>query len=101
MDSFTQLSPKDPRANGTTVQSAGDYPHACGGTERGCSFPPVGPAQAPATLTGTDARSPIARFLDGFLQERNIQWVLAAGMIIVLGSTLMLVVTHWEDYTPA
>jgi hypothetical protein len=47
-----------------------------------------------------EIRSPITRFLDNFLQERNIQWVLAVGMLIVLGSTLMLAVTHWSDYTP-
>src|SRR5262245_62220880 len=48
-----------------------------------------------------DRRSALTRFFDNFLQERNIQWVLGAGMIIVLGSTLMLVVTHWDAYTPA
>src|SRR5262245_7371314 len=48
-----------------------------------------------------DRRSALTRFFDNFLQERNIQWVLGAGMIIVLGSTLMLVVTHWDHYTPA
>ncbi|HEX3315621.1 MAG TPA: hypothetical protein VHR72_12050, partial [Gemmataceae bacterium] len=43
--------------------------------------------------------SPIVRFLDSFLQERNIKWVLAVGMSILLGSSLLLVTTHWDSYT--
>jgi hypothetical protein len=46
-------------------------------------------------------RSPFFRFLDSFLQERNIKWVLTVGTLILLGSSLMLVTTHWADYTPA
>jgi hypothetical protein len=65
-------------------------------------FPPAGPGQAARTVPAErpDGRSALARFLDNFLQERNIQWVLVAGVIILLGSTLMLVVTHWQSYTP-
>jgi len=33
--------------------------------------------------------------LDGFLQERNIKWVLTAGIAILLGSSLMMVTSHW------
>ena len=43
--------------------------------------------------------SPVVRFLDSFLQERNIKWVLAVGMSILLGSSLLLVTTHWDSYT--
>src|SRR5436190_21287384 len=46
------------------------------------------------------APSLIVRFLDSFLQERNIKWVLAFGMLILLGSSLLLVTTHWNDYAP-
>src|SRR3982750_2619553 len=44
--------------------------------------------------------SVIVRFLDSFLQERNIKWLLAVGMAILLGSSLLLVTTHWDEYTP-
>jgi len=33
--------------------------------------------------------------LDGFLQERNIKWVLTVGIAILLGSSLMMVTSHW------
>ena len=48
-----------------------------------------------------ETRSPslVVRFLDSFLQERNIKWVLAVGMSILLGSSLLLVTTHWDNYT--
>jgi hypothetical protein len=48
-----------------------------------------------------ETRSPslVVRFLDSFLQERNIKWVLAVGMSILLGSSLLLVTTHWDTYT--
>lgn len=44
--------------------------------------------------------SVLMRFLDAFLQERNIKWVLTVGMLIMLGSSLLFVSTHWETYTP-
>lgn len=47
-----------------------------------------------------DGRSPLVRFLDAFLQEQNIKWVLGVGTAIVLGSSLMLVASHWQQYTP-
>ena len=45
----------------------------------------------------TDSRteSPFVRFLDSFLQEKNIKWVLTAGMMILLGSSLMMVTRGW------
>ncbi|MDX1607396.1 MAG: hypothetical protein R3202_14485, partial [Candidatus Competibacterales bacterium] len=43
---------------------------------------------------------PPLRFLDGFLQERNIRWLLACGALILLGSSLMLVVEGWGHYSP-
>jgi hypothetical protein len=51
------------------------------------------PASEPGSL--------LVRFCDGFLQERNIKWVLFVGIAILFGSSLMLVTTHWDNYTPA
>ena len=48
----------------------------------------------------SDRRSPLFRFCDAFFQEQNIKWMLAVGMLILLGSSLMLVTTHWESYAP-
>jgi hypothetical protein len=38
-------------------------------------------------------RSPAEWFLESFFQERNIKWMLALGVMIVFGSSLMLVTT--------
>ena len=40
--------------------------------------------------------SPIVKFFDNFLQEKNIKWVLTAGMMILLGSSLMMVTRGWN-----
>ena len=48
----------------------------------------------------SDRRSPLLRCCDAFFQEQNIKWMLAVGMLILLGSSLMLVTTHWESYVP-
>ncbi len=40
------------------------------------------------------------RFFDTFLQEKNIKWMLGLGGLILLASSLMLVTSHWQDYTP-
>ncbi|MGE0760245.1 MAG: hypothetical protein AB7O38_24745, partial [Pirellulaceae bacterium] len=50
--------------------------------------------------TPSPSDSVVVRFLDSFLQERNIKWVLAAGMLILLGSSLMMVMPHWDDFGP-
>ncbi len=50
--------------------------------------------------TDAEPRSPLLRFLDAFLQEGNIKWILGLGMLILFGSSLMLVTTHWASYTP-
>lgn len=42
--------------------------------------------------------SPLERFLNAFLQERNIQWMLIIGAAIVFGSSLMLVTNHWTSW---
>lgn len=47
-----------------------------------------------------ESRSALLQFLDSFFQERNIKWMLGIGMGILLGSSLMLVTSHWDDYTP-
>jgi hypothetical protein len=59
---------------------------------------PTSPAPVPAPPAPT--QSLIVRFLDSFLQERNIKWVLAVGMSILFGSSLLLVTSHWQEYTP-
>src|SRR5690349_10213939 len=51
-------------------------------------------------MTNSETPSVLVRFLDAFLQERNIKWVLGAGMLILLGSSVLLVTTHWESYDP-
>ncbi len=43
----------------------------------------------------------LVRFFDNFLQDRNIKWMLMLGMLILLGSSLLLVTAHWDTYTPA
>ena len=45
--------------------------------------------------------SPLSQFLDAFLQPRNIKWLLVAGVLILLASSLMLVGAHWQSYAPA
>ena len=50
--------------------------------------------------THSNRHSPFLRFLDGFLQDRNIKWMLGIGLLIVFGSSLMLVISDWHDYTP-
>lgn len=50
-----------------------------------------------------DQREPVPvalRFLDAFVQEQNIKWMLGLGTLILLGSSTMLVVGHWDSYTP-
>jgi hypothetical protein len=52
-------------------------------------------------MSDKPAASPwFIRFCDSFLQDRNIKWMLAVGMFILLGSSLFLVTTQWENYTP-
>lgn len=58
-----------------------------------------------STDSRTDLRdsseSPLVRFLDSFLQEKNIKWVLTAGMMILLGSSLMMVTRGWDELDAA
>lgn len=49
--------------------------------------PPVSPTTHPP------------RFADGFLQERNIKWILGIGTILTLGSSLMLVSSQWSGFS--
>ena len=44
-----------------------------------------------------ESSPPLFRFFDAFLQERNIKWMLAAGMAILMGSSLMMVTSHWNE----
>ena len=45
-------------------------------------------------------RSPAEWFLESFFQERNIKWMLALGVMIVFGSSLMLVTKQWDQWAP-
>src|SRR5690606_19423406 len=42
----------------------------------------------------------LAAFLERFFQEQNIRWILGVGILILFGSSLMLVSVHWTAYTP-
>lgn len=55
---------------------------------------------SPADQRSPEQRSPLVRFFDAFFQERNIKWMLGLGILILLGSSLMLVTSHWDTYTP-
>ncbi len=50
--------------------------------------------------TAANARGGFEAFFSGFVQERNIRWMLVLGATIVLGSSLMLVSREW-NYLPA
>lgn len=50
--------------------------------------------------SSSEQRSPIVRFFETFFQEQNIKWMLGVGMMILIGSSLMLVTSHWDAYTP-
>ncbi|MFT5094411.1 MAG: hypothetical protein ACI93T_003250, partial [Porticoccaceae bacterium] len=49
--------------------------------------------------SSSEQRSPIVRFFETFFQEQNIKWMLGVGMMILIGSSLMLVTSHWDAYT--
>ena len=42
----------------------------------------------------------MVQFFDSFLQEKNIKWILSAGMLILLGSSLMMVTRGWDEFAP-
>lgn len=46
-------------------------------------------------------RSLIVRFFDSFLQERNIKWMLGLGTLILFGSSVKLISTHWNETSAA
>jgi len=46
-------------------------------------------------------RSIVVRFLDSFLQEQNIKWMLGVGMLILFGSSIKLVSTNWNETSAA
>jgi hypothetical protein len=50
-----------------------------------------------ASVASSPATAP--RFADGFLQERNIKWILGIGTILTLGSSLMLVSSQWSGFS--
>jgi hypothetical protein len=50
--------------------------------------------------TQSHSESWIVRFIDNFLQEKNIKWVLGTGTLILLGSSLMMVMPHWDAFAP-
>jgi hypothetical protein len=42
----------------------------------------------------------LARFLESFFSERNIRWMLLTGVLLLVGSSLMLVTRHWDEIAP-
>lgn len=52
-------------------------------------------------MAADSQESPLMRFFDSFLQERNIRWMLALGVFILLASSMLLIVPAWSDATPA
>ncbi len=48
-----------------------------------------------AALAGPE-KSGVERFMEAFLQERNIKWMLGLGVLILLGSSLMFVLEQWQ-----
>lgn len=50
--------------------------------------------------TPTAERPGVVRFFESFLQEKNIRWMLLSGLAILLGSSLVLVTSHWNDWSP-
>src|SRR5690349_13213439 len=54
------------------------------------------------TMASDLGRAPLlVRFLDSFLQERNIKWLLGVGVLILLSSTLLPVTMYWNRCAPA
>ena len=51
--------------------------------------------------TQPTSESAVVRFLDSFLQEKNIERILATGMLILIGSSLMMVMPRWDAFHPA
>lgn len=47
-----------------------------------------------------DSRSALTRFIDAFFREQNIKWMLGVGMLILVGSSLMLVGSQWDRMAP-
>ncbi|HVS09383.1 MAG TPA: hypothetical protein VMS76_05860 [Planctomycetota bacterium] len=41
------------------------------------------------------------KLLESFLQDSSILWLLSTGVLILLGSSMLLVTSHWRDITPA
>jgi hypothetical protein len=50
--------------------------------------------------TPQEKTSPLVRFFDTFLEEKNIKWLLGVGAILVLGSSMRLIGSHWTEYPP-
>lgn len=70
------------------------------------AFLPESSAPQPAATT-LPARSAVAespstglRFLEAFLDERNIKWLLGLGILVLLGSSLKFVTEHWHACSP-
>ncbi len=47
-----------------------------------------------------DSTTPSPSFLERFLEERSIKWMLGLGMLVLLGSSLKFVTAHWDTYSP-
>ncbi len=50
-------------------------------------------------MSSTKSPSSFLDFIDSFLREKSIRWLLGTGVLILLGSSMMLVTSHWETST--
>lgn len=56
--------------------------------------------ESPARSAVAEPPSAGLRFLEAFLDERNIKWMLGLGILVLLGSSLKFVTEHWHAYSP-
>src|SRR5580704_15554826 len=66
---------------------------------RGCLLKPHWPETAMSC--DSNDQSFVVRFLDSFLHERNIKWILGLGTLILFGSSVKLISTHWGETSAA
>jgi len=61
----------------------------------------AGPVGGDLPKPDSERRSFFLAFWDRFLREENIKWILVAGVLILLASSIKLVGTLWDDSTAA
>lgn len=91
-----ELQPLAERRSLAAPHSLDDFPPLA--PPREINVPTESPNSVVATAAATSP-APAPRFSDGFLQERNIKWILGIGTILTLGSSLMLVSSQWSGFS--